>query len=115
MRAGELNHIIHCDEPVAARSDAGEETVTFVERFAVRGKIADLVRKFGLEGQYGVGGILAGADVRITLRWSPETATITPKWRMRYGTTIFNVLSVSPVAYDLRQIDLICGTGINQG
>lgn len=111
MQAGRLRHRIIVDEPVTSQADNGEEIVTWRKADTVWGAISPLHGRELLQAS----AIAADLDTRITIRWSPRTDQINPKWRLRHGALIYNIKSVAHIDLRQRQIELLVNSGRNQG
>lgn len=110
MRAGLIRLRITVEEPVSGQN--GEPNVTFTPRAVVWGSVEPIS---GHEAVL-LGAQLASAmDTRIAVRWGPAIAGLTAAWRLRMGTTIYNIVSVVNVDMRNRRIELLCKSGTNQG
>jgi SPP1 family predicted phage head-tail adaptor len=107
----DLRHIVTIDEPVTSQDDTGEEIVqwqpygkTFAAIEPLRGRELTIL-----------GGIQAASDTRIKLRWAPAFKRITPKWRIRFQDTVYNIESIINVDTRYREMEVMCSSGVNDG
>ena len=112
IRAGQLRHRVHIDEPVATRSEAGDQMIEWRCLGEVWAAIEPLRgRELLMAGQ--LGGVI---DTRIRIRWSPGAARVSAKWRVRHRSTVYSVVSpLADVAMGGREIELMCQAGANRG
>jgi SPP1 family predicted phage head-tail adaptor len=111
MRAGALKRQVWLDEPTTSQNETGEEVVTFTPFAQVPASINPLRGREALIA----GANLSIMDTKIVIRWSPQTAVVTSKWRARYGSTVYDVVSASNVKTDRREIELLCKSGASNG
>lgn len=111
MRAGLMRHRVELDEPIVSRDDTGDEIITWVTRATVWASIRPLKGRELNSGNQ----ILGEGDTAIGMRWSPNVDQVTPKWRARHQTTIYNIESVAHVNLGQREIELTCKSGVNRG
>ena len=100
MRAGQLRQRIEIQEPTAAKSVSGAETITYVTRYTRYAEVK------GLRGREALTAIEneANVDYKINLRYDPALANVTPKWRVALGA--INIDLVSWVNVDERNIKI---------
>jgi len=66
------------------------------------------------------GQILAELDTKIVIRWSPNVAVVSAKYRLRHAEqsnpTTYNI-AAPPIHVNLgqREIELMCKSGVNAG
>jgi SPP1 family predicted phage head-tail adaptor len=112
MRAGLLRHRVQFDEAVTTQDDTGGEVVTWTYRFTEWARIEP---RSGRE-QLRANQILADADTKIVLRWSPTTDQINATWRCRHGNLIYNIMAPpSHIEFGRRTIELLVKSGLNNG
>ena len=111
MRAGPLRHRVDLEEPVDVEDDMGGVTTGWSRVATVWGSIEPLTGREFMAGQQ----ILAEADVRVRVRWSPQLEACTPAWRVLHGDTILNSARVIHVRLGRQMVELLCKTGTNEG
>ena len=111
MRAGTINRRVAIDEPVVTRDETGGEAIDWVEYATVWAQIEPLRGREALIN----GANVAQMDTRIRIRWSEHVDVVAPKWRLRWGQTIYDVVSLSHILTGRRQIELLCKSGTNEG
>lgn len=111
MRAGPLRHRIAFEEPVDADDTMGGVTTVWANVATVYGSIEPLTGREGMAGQQ----ILAGADTRLRIRWSPRMSGCLPTWRALHGGVVYNIVHVSHVRLGQQMIELLCNSGTNEG
>lgn len=110
--AGDYSRRVAFDQPVTTQGDSGEEVASFAEAFKTWAEIEPLTGRELLKA----GEIGAEMDTRIATRWSPQKALVNAKWRIRYGSTIYNI-AAPPVDVGMAhtRIEIACKSGANQG
>lgn len=111
MRAGGLNRRLTIEEPVVTQGTTGEEVTTWTALGTVWARIEPIR---GREAMI-AGANLSIMDTRIRIRWSPDVAAVTSKWRARYGDTVYDIVSAAHLATGRREIELLCKSGANDG
>lgn len=112
MRAGTLAHRVIIERPAPSRDDAGSESIVWETYATVWASVEPMT---GREGSGNVQ-VLADLDTIITIRWSPRVDAITAKWRVRQGSTVYNVAAPpAHVSLGEREIRLLCKSGVNDG
>ena len=112
MRAGVIRHRVEFDEPVTTQDDTGDGVVDWTYRFTVW---ASIEPRSGRE-QVHANQIIADADTKIVLRWSPTADAINATWRCRHGNLIYNIMAPpSHVEFGRRKIELFVKSGLNDG
>ena len=111
MNAGILNRRVAIDRNYATRDSSGDPVAVWQELQTVWAKIEPLT---GREGDLD-NNILAEADTRIRLRYSPLTASLSPVDRLRYGTRIYNVTDVADVDTAHTEVIVLAKSGLNDG
>jgi SPP1 family predicted phage head-tail adaptor len=111
VKAGALRHVVEVDEPITSRASTGEELVSFERAFRARADIEPLTGREVLL----LGGIEETFNTRIVLRYSPTTARIKAKWRLRHRGTTYNIGSIVNTAMRDRELELLCSSGLNDG
>jgi SPP1 family predicted phage head-tail adaptor len=95
IRAGEMRKRLELQEAVQTQGANGEVTTTWTTRSTVWGHVQP---KGGME-RFDVAKVEAQVTHAIIMRFRPDIA-LTPKWRIKFGTRIFNVANV--INYDER-------------
>jgi SPP1 family predicted phage head-tail adaptor len=115
MDAGILNRRVTIDRNVTTQDSSGDPVADWQAVATVWAAILPLTgREADVDND-----ILAEADTRIRMRYSPVTATLTPKHRIRYanrhGETIYNIVHVGDVdgAHDEMRVD--ARSGLSEG
>jgi SPP1 family predicted phage head-tail adaptor len=115
MDAGILDRRVTIDRNVTTQDSSGDPVADWQEVATVWAKITPLT---GREGDID-GSILAEADTRIRLRYSPVTATLSPVNRIRYvgkyATTIYNIVSAANVDIAHVEVLIFAHSGLNDG
>jgi SPP1 family predicted phage head-tail adaptor len=116
MRSARLRHRLIVEEPVAARSATGAESVQW-RTFAT--VWAEIQPEKGAEQQIG-GQVIGTGATKVVVRWSPRMAQVAAKWRLRFADrhqpTVYNIMA-QPAHANLgqREIHFVCTTGANNG
>ena len=111
VNAGSLNRRVAIDRNYATQDSSGDPVAVWQELQTVWAKIEPLT---GREGDLD-NNILAEADTRIRLRYSPLTASLSPVDRMRYGNRIYNVVNLADVDTAHVEVVALCKSGLNDG
>jgi len=111
MRAGLLNRRLAVDQPVMEQQDNGEQVNTFEEFATVWARISPVRGREALIN----GANVADLDTKILVRRSPQLDTVTAEWRLRYKTTIYDIVSIAHAKIGFRQIEFLCKSGVNDG
>lgn len=117
MRAGKRLHRVWVDEPVPTQDPSGD----LVEAWVARGQMRCSIEPVSGREALRAGQVLAEMDTRITALWSLFTSQIKANWRFRFernGTDpiIYNI--ARPPAEKnmaMREIEFMCGSGLNNG
>lgn len=114
MQAGRLKHLVIIERPLDVETDNGEGAIAWQEVARDRARIEPLGP--GREALSDSGPVADG-DVRITLRrWRSSYFGMTAQWRIRRGTTIYNLREPPPfVPRQSEAFVLDATTGANQG
>lgn len=115
MRAGRLRHRLVVEQPSVTQDDAGSEVAGFATVATVWAGIEPLKgNEFAQDGQ-----ILASVDTLIVVRWSPQLAAMSAKWRLRFpeltNPITYNVQNVVHTNMGQRELRVMCSSGTNQG
>lgn len=111
MRAGKLRHRVTIERFAPSRDDAGSEVPVWESYATVWGSVEPLE---GREGS-ATTQILADLDTVVTIRWSPQVDSVTPKWRVRHGGVTYDIVSVAHQKLGQREVVLACRSGVNSG
>lgn len=111
MRPGLLRHRINVDEMVSSRDSSGGVREGWVTRATVWGSIEPLRGREALTAAQ----LLADMDTRIILRWAPIISGITEKWRLRYQSIVYNIISIANVDMRNEKLEIYCRSGKNVG
>ena len=113
MRAGPLRHQVYLGKPVTTQNSTGEEVTSFVESGWVygsaeplRGREAALLSSSAVVAQW---------DTKICVRYGVLTEALSPKWRLRIGTTYYDIVSVTNVKMRNRELEIMCKSGASFG
>lgn len=112
MKAGLLRHRVAVDEAVVVQDTFGEPLTTWTTRAVVWAKVEPLR---GREATQLGAQLLADMDTRVTMRWTPTIAAINPRWRLRFGAIVYNVVSVADIEMKHERFELLCSSGKNLG
>ena len=87
MNPGKLRHRLQIEKKVVARDSYGAETITWTDVDTVWGSVEPISgREYFLAQQ-----VQSEVTHRVTIRYY---AGMNPGWRIKFGTRIFDVLSV---------------------
>lgn len=111
VSAGLLDHGVTFDAATVTRGASGEERVAWTELFKVWGAVLPLTGRERLNGAQ----VLADMDTIIRIRYSSQSAVLTPKHRARVGSTVYNIVSVVNLQSANVMLELHCRSGTNQG
>jgi SPP1 family predicted phage head-tail adaptor len=112
MDAGILNRRVILDRNVTTQDSSGDPVADWQPFATVWAAIIPLT---GREADLGDNDILAEADTRIRLRYSPVTAALRPVDRIRYGAHIYNIVNVADVDTAHEEIQVIAKSGLSEG
>lgn len=115
MRAGSLRHRVIFDEPVITQAASGAPLTGWTTRGAGSLELSATVLPLRGREQFLGGQILAVADTRITVRWSPDADRITARWRAHFAGITYDIKSVVHVETAHRVIELLCQSGVTNG
>lgn len=115
MDAGILNRRVTIDRNEWTRDSSGDPVADWQEVAEVWAAILPLTgREADIDND-----ILAEADTRIRLRYSPVTAALTPKYRIRYADDfaehIYNIVNVADVGMAHVEIVVLAKSGLSEG
>lgn len=111
VNAGQLDRRVAFDAATVTRGASGEERVAWTELFTVWGAVLPVTGREKLNGAQ----VLADMDTRIRIRYSSQSAVLTPKHRARVGSTVYNIVSVVNLQSAGVMLELLCHSGTNQG
>jgi SPP1 family predicted phage head-tail adaptor len=112
MRAGKLRTRVFIDEPVPTQNATGELVMTWATKPKVWARFDPLSgREVALMAAQGVSMTIT----KITVRWSVALSGITSSWRLRCGSTFYNIKSVVNTNNANRELVLLCESGANTG
>ena len=111
MNAGDLNRRVAIDRNFATQDSSGDPVADWQELATVW---AQIVTGPGQEGEFDKG-ILAESDVRIHVLYSPLTASLTAKDRLRYGGRIYNIVDAQDVNAMHVEVLIAASAGLNDG
>lgn len=111
MNAGQLRHRILVEEPITSQDDTGDELVQWFSHGRVWGSISPMN---GFEKSLRRE-INAAMDTKIRIRWSPTMDRMNAKWRLTHQNVIYNVVSIANIDMARREIEIMAGSGINNG
>lgn len=111
MRAGKLRHRVAVEERVDVQDDTGG----VVSQWRTRAVVWASVEPLSGREQLTAAQPLAINSTRIRLRWVPRIADLDPKWRLRFGSTLYNLISVMNVEERNREFECLCSSGSNEG
>ena len=115
MNAGILTRRVTIDRNVTTQDSSGDPVADWQEFATVWAAIEPLT---GREGDLD-NNILAEADTRIRMHYSPITAVLTAKHRIRYvnryGETIYNIVNVADVRAAHDEVIVIVKSGLSEG
>jgi len=111
MRAGLLRFRVAVDEPVETQDATGDSVVAWVTRATVWASIDPLKSSEALVAAQAS----VSTDTRITMRWTPTIDALSEKWRLRYQSTIYNVVSLANTGLRNREIVCLCKSGRDTG
>lgn len=111
MRAGKLSHRLIIDEPVTTQDASGDPVKNWVTRATVWGSIEPLSGRESLLAAQ----MLVSANARITVRWGPATRAMSEKWRVRFGSRIYDIVLITNKAEADRELVLLAKSGTNEG
>jgi SPP1 family predicted phage head-tail adaptor len=111
MNAGQLDQLITFDTPSVVQAANGEETITWVPGVTVWAQVQPLTGREKLNADQ----VLADMDTRIRVRWSADMMAITPKHRIRHGSTILNIVSLANQYALGDALEIMCRSGTNTG
>jgi SPP1 family predicted phage head-tail adaptor len=112
MRAGVLRDRIVVEEAVPMQDATGEMVVTWVPRTIVWASIEPLTgREAILLAAQGA----SQMNTRICMRWSYLLSGMTSSWRLREGSTFYNIKSIINKDNANRELELMCQSGVNEG
>lgn len=110
MRGADLRHQIILQQPGGSQDVVGQRTTTWTDFATVFAAVQPITgREQFLAAQQ-----QASTTHMITIRWSPNLATIDSSWRVKYGTRVFVIDQVRNT--DERNIELVltCTEGLRQ-
>ncbi len=107
MRAGTLTRRLLLERPEVTQNETGEEEIEWIPLGSVWAAIQPIRGREALIA----GANLSIMDTKITIRWSETVDAVNEKWRASYRGTIFNIVSVSHLKLDRREIELLCRSG----
>ena len=113
MRAGPNRSRITFDMPAPTTDAAGGQSIAWLTQFTVWAWIHPLTGRERVQSDQ----TIADLDARIRLRWDPRSQRITAAWRGRaQDGTIYSIIR-PPIQADMRrrEIELLCGVGMNRG
>ena len=112
MDAGILNRRVSIDRNYPAQDSSGDPVADWQPLATVWAAIAPLG---GREADLGGLEVRSEVDIRLRLRYSPLTATLSPVDRIRYGSHIYNVVSAVDVDAAHVEMRIDAKTGLNDG
>lgn len=92
MKAGDLRHPVTLMAPVNAVSEKGRPVKTFTDAATVYASKADVSGREFFEAQ----AYHAEDVVTFTIRWRDD---VTPEWRLRHGTQVYQIVEVNHLGY----------------
>jgi SPP1 family predicted phage head-tail adaptor len=112
MRAGTLRDRIVLEESVPMQDSTGDTIPTWVPRTIVWASIEPLTgREAVLLAAQGA----SEMNTRICIRWTPTLNAVTPTWRVRFGTILYNIKSIINKDNANRELEMMCQSGVNTG
>ena len=111
MIAGKLRQRVIVERPQETQGASGAMTTTWVLVATVWGSVAPS----GVRERLTANQILADLDTVIRLRWAPIIQDIDATWRLRVGSTIYNIIGVSNLSLANRELEMMCVSGKNDG
>ena len=109
MRAGNLRHQITLQSPQTTRDSVGEQTLAFTTVATVPAEVSPIS---GRE-QFLAAQRQASTTHLVTIRYSPDVASLNATWRVLFGTRVFSI-DAPPRNIDERNImlELQCTEGL---
>ncbi len=111
VAAGRLKRRISVDEAHMTQSSSGAPIVSWITRGTTWGSIEPLRGREATQANQ----ILGTMDTRIMMRIAPQIAALNPKWRLRSGGIIYDIISVADVEMAGRVFEVMCKSGTNKG
>lgn len=106
MQAGKLRHRVDIQKPTNAQNSLGETVPTFVDQDRVWAEVMPLSGRELLAARQTTGEVTH----QVTIRWRDG---LTPTHRIRFGTRIFEILSVINVEERNREMRVLCKEHVN--
>jgi len=111
MRIGTYRHRINLERPDNAQDATGGVVPGFTLAHRVWSRIEPIRGREANAGDQ----LLAEADTRIFIRYSTFVEEINEKWRITFGSRVYNVVSVGELYMGRREIEINCKSGRNDG
>ena len=102
MRVGLKTRRLAIEQPVDGTDAHGDVLTTYTTVATVWASIEPLRGEERFEAQQ----VTADVSHRIRIRWARDLAAMTPKWRLRLGDTLFDVLSVVDIGFAHRELEI---------
>lgn len=111
MRPGTLRHRIAIDAPARVQGPSGE----VVDGWSTLAMVWGSIEPSRAPESERADQVLGDMDTLVRIRWSPKVSGISPAWRLRHQTTIYDIKSVANVRQANREFELMCKSGRNRG
>jgi len=108
MRAGTLRHQVVIQTPTETQDSQGQPIKSWGTFATVQAAVLPLKGREFFDAQQ----INAETSTKIIIRYIPG---VTQKMRVSYDSKLYNIQAISNVGERDRQIELMCGEGVNDG
>ncbi len=106
-----MRHRLTFEGRTSTADPAGGNVLGWSEVCTVWGSIAPVTgRELNAQNS-----ILAEAETRIRVRWSPTIDVITPKNRITHDGNIYDILRVIHVRMEKQMVEFLCKSGASAG
>lgn len=103
MQIGRKDRRVAFDKPTDSADTFGDALITYTEQATVWASVEPLRGTEAFETQQ----VRADVTHRIRIRYSAALAGISPKWRARMGSTVFDLVSVLDINTGHRELELL--------
>lgn len=111
MRAGNLDRRATIERSVDSQDASGDP----VKNWGTLVEVWALIEPLRGRELYSASQIIGELDTKITIRWAPALNNLTDKDRVSHQGVVYNIVQVSHVRLEHREIELFCKSGANLG